>query len=338
MWHLPYANVAQKASSAFFTTKGASFEMDKTSGKSIAEMDKILDKYATDVKRLLQQQAALAKFGSFAFRETDLLKILNEAARICADSLNVQFCKVVRYRSKENDLLVEAACGWDSNVIGRVVSLADASTPQGRAYITGEPVIIRNLNTANDLSLPAFYGQHGIVSTIDVLIKGIDGQPYGVLEVDSPTPHAYDDHDISFLTGFANVLAEAVATQARTQALRKLVDENNVLARELKHRVRNNLQLIMAMLDRHAATLDDGPPKQGIETITLRLMTMARMYDSLLGSGLANTVDLGAYLRQICRDLADIHGAEHQNVQQVCSLRTHESRSEYSHSPGNGCC
>ena len=151
--------------------------MDKTSGKSIAEMNKILDKYATDVKRLLQQQAALAKFGSFAFRETDLLKILNEAARICADSLNVQFCKVVRYRSKENDLLVEAACGWDSNVIGRVVSLADASTPQGRAYITGEPVIIRNLNTANDLSLPAFYGQHGIVSTIDVLIKGMDSQP-----------------------------------------------------------------------------------------------------------------------------------------------------------------
>ena len=49
-------------------------------------------------------------------------------------------------------------------------------------------------------------------------------------------------------------------------------------------------------------------------------MTMARMYDSLLGSGLANTVDLGAYLCQLCHDLADIHGAEHQNVQQACSL------------------
>ena len=179
------------------------------------------NKYATDVERLLRQQAALAKFGSFAFRETDLLRILNEAARICADSLNVPFCKVVRYRSKENDLLVEAAWGWDSNVIGRVVSPADTRTPQGRAYITGEPVIIRNLNAANNLSLPAFYGQHGIVSTIDVLIKSDDGPPYGVLEVDSPTPIAYDGHAISFLTGFANVLAEAVATQTRTQALRR---------------------------------------------------------------------------------------------------------------------
>ena len=233
--------------------------------------------------------------------------------------LNVPFCKIARYRSKENDLLIEAACGWDSNVIGRVVSPADASTPQGRAYITREPVIVRDLNAPNDLSLPAFYGQHGIVATVDVLIKGIEGPPYGVLEVDSPAPLGYDEHDISFLTGFANVLAEAVATQTRMQTLRKLVEENNVLARELNHRVRNNLHLILAMLDRYAATLDDGPPKQGIETITLRLMTMARMYDSLLGSGLANTVDLGAYLRQLCADLADVHGTQHPNVQQTCS-------------------
>ncbi len=291
--------------------------MDKTSCNSIAEMAKLLD--TADVKRLLRQQAALASFGSFAFRETDLVKILNEAARICAESLNVPFCKIVRYRSKENDLLIEAACGWDSNVIGRVVSPADAGPPQGRAYITRQPVIIRDLNADNDLFLPAFYGQHGIVATVDVLIKCIDGPPYGVLEVDSPTQHAYDEQDISFLTGFANVLAEAVATQTRMQALRRLVEENNVLARELKHRVRNNLQLIVAMLDRYAGALDDGPPKQGIETITLRLMTMARMYDSLLGSGLANTVDLGAYLKELCTDLADVHGAGHRNVKQTYS-------------------
>ena len=61
------------------------FEMSETSGEPTVEMEKPLDGHAADVKRLLRQQAALATFGSFAFRETDLLKILNEAARICAD-------------------------------------------------------------------------------------------------------------------------------------------------------------------------------------------------------------------------------------------------------------
>ena len=198
--------------------------MNKTSGELTVELEKTADGLAADVKRLLRQQAVLATFGTFAFRETELPKILNAAARICAKSLNVSFCKIWRYRSKENDLLIVAGCGWDSNVIGRVVSPADESSPQGRAYITGEPVIIRNLNAADGLSLPAFYAQYEIVATVDVLIKGIEGPSYGILEVDSPTPHAYDQHDISFLTGFANVLDAAVATQARMQALRRLVD------------------------------------------------------------------------------------------------------------------
>jgi hypothetical protein len=62
------------------------------------------------VEKLLRQQAALAAFGSFAFRETDLNKILTEAARICATSLEVPFSKVCRYRDGQNDLLIEA--GW----------------------------------------------------------------------------------------------------------------------------------------------------------------------------------------------------------------------------------
>jgi len=60
------------------------------------------------VEKLLRQQAAMAAFGSFAFREPDLHKTLAEAARICAASLEVPFCKICRYRSSENDLLIEA--------------------------------------------------------------------------------------------------------------------------------------------------------------------------------------------------------------------------------------
>ena len=60
-----------------------------------------------------------------------------------------------------------------------------------------------------------------------MVIKGYEDAPYGVLEIDSPTQHAYDEHDINFLTGFANVLAEAVATQSRMQALRMLVEEKS---------------------------------------------------------------------------------------------------------------
>jgi hypothetical protein len=64
------------------------------------------------VRKLLRQQIAIARFGSFGLRESDLLKVLTEAARVCAESLEVPFAKVCRYRAAENDLLIEAGHGW----------------------------------------------------------------------------------------------------------------------------------------------------------------------------------------------------------------------------------
>src|SRR5665811_1683019 len=97
------------------------------------------------VQKLLRQQAAIARFGGFALRERDLMKILTEAVRVCAEGLSVPFSKVCRYRPKENDLLIVAGYGWQEGVIGHVVSRADTSSPQGRAFTTGLPSIIDNL-------------------------------------------------------------------------------------------------------------------------------------------------------------------------------------------------
>jgi two-component sensor histidine kinase len=271
------------------------------------------------VEKLLRQQAALAAFGSFAFKENDLLVILTEAARICAASLGVPFCKVCRYRAAEDDLLIEAGCGWTLGVVGRVVSQADETSPQGRAYSTREPVIIRNLQEANNLALPDFYIQHGIISTVDVIIPAVDGAPYGVLEIDSPTQRQYDVHDINFLTGFANVLAEAVAAANKNIALKALMEQQKLLAEELQHRVRNNLQMVSGMLANYSREASDEISRTNIGSMSRRVMTLAQIYDSLLGVGLSDRVDLSLYLRELCNSLP---GLQDQSIRTV-SLSCH---------------
>lgn len=284
------------------------------------------------IARLLRQQAALASFGSYAFREPDLQKVLTEAARVCADGLDVAFCKVCRYREAEDDLLIVAGHGWHAGVVGRVVSAADESSPQGRAYTTGEPVIIRDLRKANDYRFPSFYAAHGVVSTVDVLIKGVDGTPYGVLEIDSQVQQTYDQHDVDFLTGFANVLAEAVATGERNALLRrtikameevaaekdKLLGERDILAEELKHRVRNNLQLVHAMLASHLKLAVGNEAQTSMQGIIRRVVTLAEVYEQLLGTGLGKEVDLGAYLAALCGSLPRLQGAGHDGIRITC--------------------
>lgn len=273
---------------------------------------------ARTVEKLLRQQASLAAFGSFAFRETDLMKILTEAARICAASLEVPFCKVCRYRPAEDDLLIVAGCGWKEGVVGGVVSQANETSPQGRAYVTGKPVIIRNLITSNDLALPAFYAEHGIISTVDVVIPGFDGKAFGVLEIDSSTQHQYDVHDINFLTGFANVLAEAVATATRVQALRESVEQKNLLAEELQHRVRNNLQMLASMLSAHGRDEAGLAGHKSVDAMIRQVTILAQVYDSLLGVGLSKTIDFAGYLQALCVSLPGLQASRDHGVQIFC--------------------
>ena len=298
-----------------------------------------MDEDAARVRRLLLQQASIAGFGSFALRQSDLLKVLTEAARVCAAGLEVPFCKVCRYRPKENDLLIEAGYGWQAGVVGHVVSRADESSPQGLAFTTGKPSICSDLRQDNSFKLPSFYAEHGIISTIDVVING-DGQPYGVLEIDNSEQHDYDEHDIIFLTAFANVLAEAVATAARTTIQQntieqmktlvermktlveekdRLLDQKNVLAEELQHRVRNNLQLVYGMLSRQLDDTTEQAGQQGLKAIARRVSTLAQVYDHLLGTEMSRTTDFGSYVEALCLNLAELQAAPGSTVTLTCN-------------------
>jgi len=279
---------------------------------------------AARVHKLLRQQATIAGFGGFALRQPDLLKVLNEAARVCAEGLDVRFSKICRYREPENDLLIEAGYGWTAGVVGHVVSRADMTSPQGRAFVTGEPSICDDLRQDNAFELPSFYAAHGIISTIDVVIKGVDAdRPYGVLEIDSDTQHDYDANDVHFLTAFANVLAEAVATAARAAILQttlgqmkdlvvekdRLIDQKNILASELQHRVRNNLQLVYVMLSKLAEETSDESGQRGIKAVARRVSALADVYDHLLGEEMTRVTDFGSYVKSLCANLEEIQGA-----------------------------
>jgi len=294
-----------------------------------------MDNAPAKLRNLLRQQAAIAGFGTFALRQNDLATVLAEAARVCANGLDVPFCKVCRYREAENDLLIEAGCGWNDGVVGHVVSRADRTSPQGRAFVTGEPSICNDLRQDTQFKLPNFYAEHGIVSTIDVIIKGsVKGsdRPYGVLEIDNNKQHNYDQHDVDFLTAFANVLAEAVATAERTVVLRatiaqmqslveekdRLLDQKKILAEELQHRVRNNLQLVYGMLSKQLAETLDTAGRRGIKAIARRVSTLAQVYDHLLGSEMTRTTDFGGYVKSLCRSIEQIQATPGTQITLSC--------------------
>jgi GAF domain-containing protein len=175
--------------------------------------------------------------------------------------------------------------GWKPGVVGRALAGADEGNPGGKSFATGRPVIFADLRAIQGLDLPDIYPDHGIVSTANVVIGGDRGRPWGVLEVDAPEARDFGQHDLDFLQGYANVMANAVRALRRSEALRAESDARAVLLREQQHRVRNNLMAVTAMLrdgERHATTADS---RTRFGEVRGRVFALASLYDHLLVVG-----------------------------------------------------
>ena len=89
------------------------------------------------------------------------------------------------------------------------------------------------------------------------MIIGGDGSPFGVLEVDSTRLRSFEEDDISFLQGAANLVASAIDRLAAQARLERALEDKQVLLHELQHRVKNSLQEIGALVGMERRKLAD---------------------------------------------------------------------------------
>jgi len=250
----------------------------------------------------LRQQSLLSALGVIALRGVPLQDLLNEAVRVCADGLNAELCKVLEYQLQENRLLMKAGFGWHEGLVGVASVGADMGSPSGYALHTGKPVISNHLENEERFRTPELLLVHGVRRAINVILQG-DGTPYGVLEVDSRSPGEFNEDDITFLQGAANILGMAIERQRREGALQAALDYHKVLVNEINHRVKNSLQLVAAMINLRAGTAGD--PADVLRQASSRIAVIALAHERLTGSFDVAHIDLALYLGSICKDVED---------------------------------
>ena len=67
----------------------------------------------------------------------------------------------------------------------------------------------------------------------------------------------FSEHDIAFLQGAANILGMAMEQQQHQRKLQAALDRYEVLLREVNHRVKNSLQVVISMLQLQANAVGD---------------------------------------------------------------------------------
>ena len=272
-------------------------------------------------------QSAIGMLARRAIRETKLSLILDEACRLCAETLQAPFCKILEFRSPKGDLLVRAGFGWRSGIVGRAIAL-DRKNPAGKAF-TDRRTVAEDIACDDRHEMPALYWQHEIVSTLNAPIQGESEPPFGVLAVACPEARVFAPAEIAFLEAFAGILAEAVDRSARMDGVQaaqaekaELAEQRGVFLRELQHRVRNDLQLVQSLATIEARRAADPSAKAGFDTIGRRVMSLATLYDHLLGVGMERWVDFGEYLASLCAKISLAEGFESRGIKLVTDLQS----------------
>ena len=181
------------------------------------------DPISRALRQRIRQQELLAELGVLALQGASFIDMLNHTARMTAEGLGAEYCKVLEYIAAEKRFLVRAGVGWDEGVIGTATVGADLASPAGFALRTGKPVISNHLEHEERFRTPELLIEYGIRRAMNVILQG-DGSPYGVLEVDSRSEGEFGEHDIAFLQGAANLLGMAIEQQRSQRELQAALD------------------------------------------------------------------------------------------------------------------
>jgi two-component system, sensor histidine kinase PdtaS len=261
-----------------------------------------------------RRQRLIATFGQLALQKTSIPDLLNAAVQHVAEGVDVPLVKVLQPDTQTDDLLVTAGVGWKPGTVGQARLPSGRRSPPGRAYQTGESVAIRDLPNDPAYDYSDLLRDHGVVSVINVPIK--DKYVFGVLEVDAGHKVHWTRADVDFLQAFANLLMAAVLR-------REAEDHLTLLLQEIQHRVKNNLQLIAAMLNIYARRSSNLAARRDFEEVSRRVIVIGSLYQMLVRSDGAGRISVRDFIGGVCQKLQS--STANENIQIECSIQDVEA-------------
>ena len=263
-----------------------------------------LDATRQSLDQRIRQQEILSELGVVALQAGDLHALLTATVALVAEGLQSEFCKILEFVAADNCFTVRAGVGWGPDVVGVAQVGADLASPAGFALKTGKPVISNHLDNEHRFRTPELFARYNISRAMNVILQG-DGAPFGVLEVDSRSEGDFTENDIPFLQGAANILGMAIERERNQRLLKAALERHQVLLKEMNHRIKNSLSIVISMLRLQAKDCGPLTATEQLEAAAVRVHAIARAHERLYQTDDVEHLDIGRYVAQVCRDIDD---------------------------------
>ena len=179
-------------------------------------------------RRSLQQQA-IADLGARALEDGHLETLLDDAMKAVAHTIEVPNVRFLQAAGSDS-VFLRAGYGWRPGYIGpTLVSTAGSQT--GYALQHHVPVIVEDWNNETRFRMTPLLRDHGIRSTLSVLVLGSAG-PIGVLAADDTNVRSYSEQDVHFLQAVANLVGIVVERKGFVEELERNVKQLQIVDRD----------------------------------------------------------------------------------------------------------
>lgn len=104
-----------------------------------------------------------------------------------------------------------------------------------------------------------------------------------------------------------NAILEAKQEEINTQnrKLQRLVDEKEWLVKEIHHRVKNNLQIVISLLNTQSAYLDNDDALEAIQNSQHRMHAMSLIHQKLYQTNNLSSINMSWYIKELAEYLKD---------------------------------
>jgi len=166
-------------------------------------------------------------------------------------------------------------------------------------------------------------GVQGSADPLIAFVKGFGGNAYacfpliagghmlGTLSFASRRRASFTQDEVAFLHMLSHYVAlaqeRAHSQRALATALAEkeaLLQTKEMLLRDVDHRIKNSLQLVSALLRMQSRAFPDPALRQRFNEACRRIAMVARVHERLFRSDRNGTIEFGAYLRDLCADIA----------------------------------
>jgi len=248
----------------------------------------------------MRQLQAVSELGMLALTGEGLQILFDQAVERLTEGLDVEFVKLLELQPDGRSLRLRAGAGWREGLVGQATVPADLDSQAGYALSVDYPVVVENLRTETRFHGPSLLLEHNVVSGLSVVIRGEGQVPFGVLGAHTAVSRIFTSHDVHFLQAVANTLATAIE-------FKTYEDRQEMLIRELSHRVKNSLSVVQAMA--RQTSIDVASVDDFIRSFEGRLFALAKAHDILTASNWA-----GASLKKLVELVLGSH-AERNRLQ-----------------------